>query len=857
MDGKVLRDKGAYLLLGVLVLFCCCFICGKSCIFASKVDWISQHSVIPDYFRQQFYDSGQFFPEFAANIGGGQNIYNFAYYGLYSPAVLFSYFLPFVEMGDYLIAVSVLSLMAAVLLFYHWLLRRGISGDISFLTALVFLLAAPMIYHSYNQIMFVNYMPFLCLGLIAVDRFLEKGKAGLYIVSVFLMIMTSFYYSIGGMLVLVLYGIFRYLQIEEIRGRQVTLSRFLGDGLRFLLPMFTAVLLSAVLLVPTAMALMGGRNTKQHMNIMELLIPKAQVFLYTPYGIGLTTLVMTVLLSGLAYRKYYERFLHLSCMIILSVPLFSYLLNGGLYARDKAMIPFLPLICYLLAYYMEKQRRKEIPFLKGCIPFLLTLLLLYLERKQGMFSQYQKLILVDGIIMLLCFLLASYRKCNKCYLLLLLAPISFLCFYGVVLNETSDKMMEREYYEEITHPDLKRAVQEITEKEKGFYRIEQGGTDAENGVNFNRIWDMDQYISSLYSSAYHAEYQKFRTETFQLEQPFRNVLMQSVSSNPIYQKLMGVKYIISREEIPGYQKYKTEGDVTVYQREDVLPVAYATDRVIDRESYETMEFPYNQTLLSAYAVAGQGESMRDTDVPEKTGWDIEPVLPEIPEYAGEEGIIEKSGEGYHIQLQKTKTVSIEMPDLPESDAVFVQFRIQNHRKSKDVSVWVEGIKNKLTADTHIYYNHNTTFHYAITPGDNDKTLELGFGAGDYDCSAIRFYLGKMEEGTENLCQSEFHVNAKETKGNQIAGSIDAKKDGYLITSIPYDSHFEVLLDGKKAAYEKVNTAFLGMKITAGEHHIEFIYHAPGLLSGKCLSVLGGILFLVILQRKRSVDVMNI
>lgn len=90
-----------------------------------KVDWISQHSVFPDYFRQQFYDTGDFFPEFAAGIGGGQNIYNFAYYGLYSPVFLLSYLLPFVKMSDYLIAASFTCLASAVVLLYFWLIKEG------------------------------------------------------------------------------------------------------------------------------------------------------------------------------------------------------------------------------------------------------------------------------------------------------------------------------------------------------------------------------------------------------------------------------------------------------------------------------------------------------------------------------------------------------------------------------------------------------------------------------------------------------------------------------------------------------------------------------------------------------------
>ena len=51
----------------------------------SQVDWLSQPSVFPEYFRQRFYETGNLFPDFSMELGGGQNIYNFAYYGLYNP----------------------------------------------------------------------------------------------------------------------------------------------------------------------------------------------------------------------------------------------------------------------------------------------------------------------------------------------------------------------------------------------------------------------------------------------------------------------------------------------------------------------------------------------------------------------------------------------------------------------------------------------------------------------------------------------------------------------------------------------------------------------------------------------------
>ena len=78
---------------------------GGKMLWGSKVDWQAQHTVIPEYFRQLFYDTGDIFPSFAPNLGAGENIYDFAYYGLYNPLILISYLLPFVQMADYIMEI--------------------------------------------------------------------------------------------------------------------------------------------------------------------------------------------------------------------------------------------------------------------------------------------------------------------------------------------------------------------------------------------------------------------------------------------------------------------------------------------------------------------------------------------------------------------------------------------------------------------------------------------------------------------------------------------------------------------------------------------------------------------------------
>lgn len=827
-----------YLLLTGLTLFFCRMFVGRYGIFGAKVDWLSQHSVLPEYFRQQFYATGKLFPEFAANLGGGQNIYHFAYYGLYSPLILPSYLLPFVKMSDYIMAVSITGLTASVLLFYYWLKSRKTDAGTAFILSLMFLLAGPMIGQYSGQIMFVDYMPFLCLALIGVDRYFEQEKSGLFTISVFLMIMTSFYFSIGGMLALVLYGLHRYFeQREECR---VTVSTFLIDGLCFVRPMLLAVLMGSFFLVPTALALTGGRSKGQNISLASFIIPQITVerFAYSIYGIGLTTLVITVLLTGLLYRKVYEKVLTYGCVIVLAIPVFAYLLNGGLYIRDKVFIPFLPLLCYLISIYLEKCRKRELSFIAGIVPYIITTIFVYIARNQfvskGIGKSIWKVLLAESILFLICYVLYCVMKRyhKEAKEILMLALPSVICL-AVTMNTfyqmNPDRYVSRKLYRDVVGEQNRQAVKEALKDDDGYYRTEQMGSDDENAADLNRIWDVDQNITSIYSSAYNPDYQTFRQKTFGLEEPFRNGMMQSVSKNPVFQRMMGVRYIVSDSDVPGYTLVKKCGTTGIYQNKDAAPVMYATDRVMTEEEYKKLTFPYNQTAFLEYAVVGEHTESSDQNI--MTAY--EPVSLKMANNRTTGGAEQKT-----MQQEGQKQI------------LFLRFRVDNAHPNKDVAVWINGIRNKLSAKDHVYYNENKIFTYAVPLKDGEDNISVTFGKGKYRLRHVQAYLGSLPERSELLYQSEIQVDKKQTEDNVIQGTIRVKKDGWFITSIPYDKHFKIYIDGKETEIQKVNTAFLGCKIESGNHELKIIYHAPGTTTGKILSLIGIAGFLLVLVREK-------
>lgn len=855
-----------YLLLTGLTLFFCRMFVGRYGIFGAKVDWLSQHSVLPDYFRQQFYATGKLFPEFAANLGGGQNIYHFAYYGLYSPLILPSYLLPFVKMSDYIMAVSITGLIASVLLFYYWLKSRKTDAGTAFILSLMFLLAGPMIGQYSGQIMFVDYMPFLCLALIGVDRYFEQEKSGLFTISVFLMIMTSFYFSIGGMLALVLYGLHRYFeQREECR---VTVSTFLIDGLCFVRPMLLAVLMGSFFLVPTALALTGGRSKGQNISLASFIIPQITVerFAYSIYGIGLTTLVITVLLTGLLYRKVYEKVLTYGCVIVLAIPVFAYLLNGGLYIRDKVFIPFLPLLCYLISIYLEKCRKRELSFIAGIVPYIITTIFVYIARNQfvskGIGKSIWKVLLAESILFLICYVLYCVMKRyhKEAKEILMLALPSVICL-AVTMNTfyqmNPDRYVSRKLYRDVVGEQNRQAVKEALKDDDGYYRTEQMGSDDENAADLNRIWDVDQNITSIYSSAYNPDYQTFRQKTFRLEEPFRNGMMQSVSKNPVFQRMMGVRYIVSDSDVPGYTLVKKCGTTGIYQNKDAAPVMYATDRVMTEEEYKKLAFPYNQTVFLEYAVVGEHTESSDQNI--MTAY--KPVSMKKAD----------TQDGWRIHTKKMKKTTFSIQQLQQkitqqgqcgmetaqgkkqkNRVLFLKLRVDNAHPNKDVAVWINGIRNKLSAKDHVYYNENKIFIYAVPLKDGEDNISVTFGKGKYRLRHVQAYLGSLPERSELLYQSEIQVDKKQTEDNVIQGTIRVKKDGWFITSIPYDKHFKIYIDGKETEIQKVNTAFLGCKIESGNHEVKIIYHAPGTTTGKVLSLIGIAGFvLVLVQEKRK------
>ena len=329
-----------------------------------------------------------------------------------------------------------------------------------------------MIFQSYNQIMFVNYMPFLCYGTLGRRFFSRKGSSFLYILSVFFMILTSFYFSVGGILVLILYGMHRYFLLQDLSEEDLPpLAFFPMTGIRFLLPHTACNSAECLLFDADCNGFDRRKRRKQRYNAFVSFDSFYQLLRFvSPYGIGLTTLAVTALLAGITWKRKGERILAWGLIFILTIPLFSYLLNGGLYIRDKVLIPFLPLFCYLIAYYIQKQQKEFRSFRHGILPYLLTAVLILIGDTSSMPKFSRVLLFLDAIFMMFCYLLfykihrLYTRRCKRFLqytgiLCLFIPALLFLSIYDYFFQTQAGYMLDVDFYQKITTHDTKKAIE--------------------------------------------------------------------------------------------------------------------------------------------------------------------------------------------------------------------------------------------------------------------------------------------------------------------------------------------------------------------------------------------------------------
>ena len=820
---KVDKRDYTYVFIVIIVFLLILFsIVGIKYVNGSTVDWNSQHWVFPEYFRNLYYKTKDIFPSFAFNIGSGQNIYNFSYYGLLSPMVLLSYLLPGIRMVSFVEVYMILVVISSIVLIYYWLNRR-FNNKISFLGTILFLLAGPIIYHTHRHIMFINYMPFLIMSLIGVDRYFEKKTKVFLILSIFLMIMSSYYYSVCGIVVVVLYDIFKYLDINE----DITFKKFIKDGFKFIFPIIISICMAMVLLLPTFYALLNGRpDITSSVDILGTLIPKFNIseILYNSYTIGTTSILLIAIVYALLSKKKNYRFLSIIFILIILFPVIMYMLSGFMYVRGKVLIPFLPLAILLITQFLDKYRYQNTKKLNILI-ILITLLEIYfyINSKKYIF-------ILDTLLVLVGYLL-SIKNRNKKYLYYPLCVCALVC---CLISNFDDKLVTKEdmslQFNTYNYDKLSPMINE----DKNIYRV---ANNLLGMKDLNRVITSDYYLPSIYSSIENPNYYTFTNSNIGNENEYNISTAISSTNNILFNTYIGAKYMISSDAPVGYKNVE---ESNIYINENVLPIGYSTSKVLDKETYDKLEYPEKAYALLTNVIVNSDKKEYKNVVKEET-------LKYRTEYSNLK--YEEDNGRYIINSEDDGQMILKLSKEYKNKILFISFDM-NYSEScsvGDTSITINGVKNTLSCRSWIYHNKNYNFQYSIS-GDSIKELNIDFTKGKYDITNIKVYILDYKNILDFVNSvDEFKIDKELTKADEIVGEINVNENGYFVLSIPYEEKgFTIYLDDSIQEYEKVDDAFIGFKINEGHHNIKIVYTSPYLFEGMITSICGYLVFIPII-----------
>lgn len=817
------KNTKMILLLTIFFIFYYLFVTnGCKFLYGSVLDWNCQHYLIPDYFRKLFYETGNIFPNFAFNLGAGQNIYNLSYYGFLSPVILISYLLPFVSMKNYIIISSIVLIYFSVILFYKWISTK-FDDKLSLISTIIFLLSTPLLFHTHRHIMFVNYMPALLLGLIGVDKYFDQNKKSLLILSVFLVIMTSYFFSVGALVCIVLYGIYVYIK----RNNKITLKGFLVDGIKFLVPIFIGILSSMIILLPTFVALLSGRGESSVVvDYIKLFIPTINIkyILYNTYSPGLTSIIFFSIIYLIINMKKENRFLAGTFLLITVFPIFMFILNGGMYINSKVLIPLLPLYILMITISLKEIIALKKVDYKSLFIFLILCLLITIKNTEVYF-------IIDYVVTFI--LLISYNYLKKdnilLFILLVVSLVSFL------ISSKSDTLVKSGT--DYNPTSVKKLTEYIEKIDDEFYRINNrnGGLGSANYVV-----NASSYKTGIYSSLSNQNYQDFYYDLIGNNIQNRSRGQLSEPRNLLFNVYMGNKYIMGSylNEL-GYTKIKEIDGNYLYVNDNVFPLGYSKTKLMSTEDFNNLSYPYNaEALLNYIIVDNVASSSYQTN--------IEQVTMDYSNIYQKNIKITKYNDYTLIESDNDGILRLKLHEPLKDKLLFIKFDLleANSCTIGDNAISINGILNKLTCRSWKYQNKNSSFEYTISEKDLD-TLEIKFDKGTYKISNLQTYEADYNLFVSSYSQlSKMEVNTSLTRGDKIVGDIDMKNDGYINLTIPYDKGFKIYVNGVKTEYEKTNSSFVGFKLKEGSNHIEITYTAPCANISKIISLVGVLIFSV-------------
>ena len=379
------------------------------------------------------------------------------------------------------------------------------------------------------------------------------------------------------------------------------------------------------------------------------------------------------------------------------------------------------------------------------------------------------------------------------------------------------------------------AIHRTTDKDKGFYRMELTELDTRMDTCLYGYNGMSTFSSMAYED--------YSQNQFSLGLAGNRINSYTYASQtPVYNMMFNVKYVMQAEESSdlsedfySYAFPVEDKKTTIYENKYNLPIAFLTSGDLKKWKVEEGD-PFVAQSDFIEKAAGVTDIFREAKIVDSSSDDV--------------SIDDVTSNGTYYYTK----------DDPDSNTGSIDVEIEAQNNSNlyvyITSPQIENVNYSWKGkDDSVYQNIDEPG--IIDLGKHNKgdiiTASLECGSTESDTSYFEIYAYNIdkdvfESSYELLKQGELNVTSySDTK---IEGTLNAGYNGTLYTSVPYDKGWSVYVDGKHVKTYKIAKCQLGCDIAQGEHKIVMKYTPRGLKLGLSITLVSYLLLALWCFRKK-------
>ena len=741
---------------------------------------------------------------------------------------------------------------------FSYYLKKSFNKDNYFLSAFGILYAFSAYFLAYYwNVMWLDAMIMLPLIALGIEKIFKTGDIKLYTVSLIILFFANYYMGYMCCIFAVLYFFVCFINTYSNDGKlnenavyekkystkALMNNVFINRGVKFAFASIIAALICAITLVPVFMILKNSSATsgtfpqtfKSYFDLLDLITSHFALLETTIRSSGdnvlpnIYTGILTFILLPLFLVNNKIKLKEKATYVVLII-FFVFCFNNNcaeyiwhafhfpndLPYRYSYMYSFIIAVMgYKTILNFKGIKVKDIAYTGLAIISFVIICQKFLTNKMTNSTIYATIIFVAlwcGFLFLLKNKNAQKKTVSFVLVTFILCETIISSIVGLPLNQ--DNKNYKENYKTYTD-----AINYIDNKDSGFYRTELCYLNtrmdpAYYGYNGISVFSSMAYESySQLQSSLGMQSNKVNSYTYNTQ-------------TPVYNMMFNIKYLIQTDVslAPSSNLYKkiyntSDKKSNVYESKYNLPIAYCVNSKIDdwvTDEGNPFEIQSDFVkLATGYSNVFKPVEYNSTDFDAVSGDDVT-----------ENGTywLEKSDSSSNYG---TETVSLS-PTIDGNLYLYVK-----SSDLKTITVNSEKVSD-ITQSMEDAYILDLGYH---NKGD-EVLVSLDASKMESESTSFDFYCYTADDTVvKNMYNSLAgnSLNVESYSDTTIKGTVKAKENCYLYSSIPYDDGWSVYVDGKKAETFEIGGTLLAIELTPGQHKIEYKYFSVGFLYGIIIS----------------------